>query len=943
MATKSFYIIDGHAQIYRAYFAPFRDLTSPTGEPTKATFVFTQMLLNLVETRKPDYLAMVIDAAGDEGVFRKQIDPNYKATRKPRPDDFGPQEARILQICRDAGLPIYFVPAYEADDVLATMAKRLGGQGYETFLVTKDKDLRQVLDDHTRMYDVHTNDVTDPATMEAKLGYTPAEAIDVQTLMGDAIDNVPGVPGVGEKTAVKLVKKYGSAAAILDHLDELTPKLREGFAAFKEKMDITRQLVTLHTNVTVDFNPDDCKFTGLNTDALRSHLTHLGFTSLLKRLGDGTIPAAAPRVSAGLLPRFEADLFGNQVAVKQPAPAATADDAVPPPEGPPCETAADCSYHLVATDEQFAAFLAELKQQKRFAFDTETDDLGAMKSNLVGMSFSWAKGTGHYVPTKGPEGQPHVPAETVLAAVKPILEDATVQKVGHNIKYDLLVMRNVGIDVKGVALDSMIAAFLLDSSRMQYGMDRLALDLLNFRKVATEELIGKGKSQTTMDKVDLAKVAAYASEDADVTLRLADLLDERLNGFPDLRKLADDMETPLIDVLAEMEFNGVAVDGAVLKEQSGVLGTRIDELRQKIADAAGGIVFNPDSPKQLADVLFTQLKLPPGKKTKTGYSTDVQVLERLAEKHPVPKLILDYRSLMKLKNTYLDNLTDEINPRTGRIHGHFNQTGAGTGRLSMSDPNLQNIPIRTDEGRRIRLAFVPGDRDHNVLLGVDYSQIELRLLAHFTQEPALLRAFAADEDVHKTVAAEVFGVPLESVTREQRSQAKTVNFGIIYGVSAFGLSSRIEGLNYAAATELITTYNKRFPTIQDFFKKCVADAQANGYVETILGRRRPIPDIHSGVIQQRNYAERAAINSVVQGSAADLIKRAMVNLYRRMRRDQMQSKLLLQVHDELVFETPEAVVEAEAAVIREEMSGAMTLTVPLKADAGWGKDWASAK
>ena len=401
------------------------------------------------------------------------------------------------------------------------------------------------------------------------------------------------------------------------------------------------------------------------------------------------------------------------------------------------------------------------------------------------------------------------------------------------------------------------------------------------------------------------------------------------------------METPLIDVLAEMEFNGVAVDSSVLREQSAVMGARIDELRLAVMTAAG-FEFNPDSPKQLAEALFTKLKLPPGKKTKTGYSTDVQVLEKLAEKHPVPKLVLDYRSLMKLKNTYLDNLTEDILP-DGRIHGHFNQTGAGTGRLSMSDPNLQNIPIRTDEGRRIRLAFVPGDREKNVLLGVDYSQIELRLLAHFTQEPALLRAFAADEDVHRTVAAEVFGVPLESVTRDQRAQAKTVNFGIIYGVSAFGLSNRIEGLNFAAATELITTYNKRFPAIQEFFKKCVADAQRDGYVSTILGRRRPIPDIHSGVIQQRNYAERAAINSVVQGSAADLIKKAMVSLHARMRTERMQSKLLLQVHDELVFETPEAVVAAEAAVIQQEMAGAMTLTVPLKADAGWGKDWAAAK
>ena len=947
---KSFYIIDGHAQIYRAYFAPFRDLTSPTGEPTKATFVFTQMLLNLVEGRKPDYLAMVIDAAGDEGVFRKQIDPNYKATRKPRPDDFGPQEARILQICRDAGLPIFFKNGFEADDLIATMATQLTGRGYETFLVSKDKDLRQVLDDSTRMYDVHTDEEMDPKKLEEKLGFTPAEAVDVQTLMGDAIDNVPGVPGVGEKTAVKLIKKYGSAEAVLKHLDELTPKLREGFEQFAQKMSTTRKLVTLCKDVEFEFNPDDCKFTGLNTDALRSHLTHLGFTSLLRRLGgeDKATPAAptAPRTNAGLLPRFQDNLFGG--LTDSPAPDSPPDDNggpgtdVPPVACPPAESASSCSYHLVATPDQFADFLSDLKKQKRFAFDTETDDLGAMKSNLIGMSFSWKKGFGYYLPVRGPAGQTVLDAKKILPVLKPILENAAIEKVGHNIKYDLLVMRNVGIDIRGVVLDSMIAAFLLDSSRMQYGIDRLAMDLLNFKKVATVELLGKGKTQVSMDKIDLPRVAAYASEDADITLRLSDLLADRLLTVPALRSLADDLETPLIDVLTEMEFNGIAVDADVLKEQSGVLGTRIDELRLKIM-AAAGFDFNPDSPKQLAEVLFEKLKLPTGKKTKTGYSTDVQVLERLAEKHEVPKLVLDYRSLVKLKNTYLDNLTEYRNPRTGRIHGNFNQTGAGTGRLSMSDPNLQNIPIRTDEGRRIRLAFVPGDPVNNVLLGVDYSQIELRLLAHFTQDPKLLRAFELDEDIHKAVAAEVFGTPLDQVTREQRNYAKTINFGIIYGVSAFGLSSRIEGLSFAAAGELITTYNKRFPTIQQFFKKCVADAQATGYVETILGRRRPIPDITSGVINLRNYAERAAINSVVQGSAADLIKKAMVNLHRRMGRESMRSKLLLQVHDELIFETPADVVEKEAAIIQEEMANAMTLSVPLKAEAGWGKNWADAK
>ncbi len=476
---------------------------------------------------------------------------------------------------------------------------------------------------------------------------------------------------------------------------------------------------------------------------------------------------------------------------------------------------------------------------------------------------------------------------------------------------------------------------------MQYGIDRLALDLINFRKVATEELIGKGKNQTTMDKVDLTRIAGYASEDADVTLRLANLLDERLAEYPDLRKLSDDLETPLIDVLAEMEFNGIAVDKSVLQEQSGVLGTRIDELRGKIT-AAAGFEFNPDSPKQLAEALFTQLKLTPVKKNKTGYSTDVFVLEKLAEKHPVPQLILDYRSLVKLKNTYLDNLGEDV-LADGRIHGHFNQAGAGTGRLSMSDPNLQNIPIRTDEGRRIRLAFVPGDAERNVLLAVDYSQIELRILAHFTREPALLKAFAEDQDIHRAVAAEVYNVPLADVSREQRNYAKTINFGIIYGVSAFGLANRIDGLNTRAAQELIDVYNKRFPGIEKFSADAIQTAREKGYVETILGRRRPITEINSSIVAARKGAERAAGNTIIQGSAADLIKVAMVRLYRRMRTEQMQSKLLLQVHDELVFETPADVVAAEAEVIKAEMAAAMTLAVPLKAEAGWGKNWADAK
>ena len=476
---------------------------------------------------------------------------------------------------------------------------------------------------------------------------------------------------------------------------------------------------------------------------------------------------------------------------------------------------------------------------------------------------------------------------------KPILEDPKIQKVGHNIKYDMLVMRQNGVNIQGISLDTMVAAFVLDSSRMQYGIDRLALDYLNIKKIPTSDLIGKGVKQISMRVVDLKRIAAYASEDADVALRLADLFESKLKEVPSLKKLCDEVETPLIDVLVEMEANGIAIDPAVLKEQSEVLAVRIDELRKKIFEAAG-FEFNPDSPKQLQEVLFNRLQLSPVKKTKTGHSTDVEVLEKLADKHPVPKLILEYRSLVKLKNTYLDNLTDFVNPKTGRIHASFNQIGAATGRISCSDPNLQNIPIRTDEGRRIRLAFVPGDRKKNVLLTADYSQIELRVLAHFTKEPALLRAFEADEDIHRAVAAEVFGVAPEKVTREQRAQAKIVNFGIIYGVSAFGLARRIEGLTVPAAAELIAAYNKRFPSILKFLNQCVMEAQSQGYVETILGRCRPILEIQSNVLAIRNAGERMAINSVVQGSAADLIKIAMNNIHTRIKKENRPSKMLLQ-------------------------------------------------
>ncbi len=929
MPNKSFYNTHATPQLSRPSFAPFRDLPGPGGGPTKGTFVFTQWLINLIENRKPDYLAMAIDS-GDETVFRREFYPDYKAHRPPPPPDLLPQEKRILQIVHDANIPIFAKPGFEADDIIATMARRLTKQGFDTVIVSKDKDLRQLLDDHTQLYDVQADKFMNPARLAAEYGYTPAQAIDIQTLMGDAVDNVPGIPGVGETTAAKLIAAHGSVEGILKNLDQLTPKLRENVQKHAATLPIARRLVTLKDDVEVDFDPEKCQFHGLPVAAIRPHLEHLGFTSLLKKFSDSSAAPAPAKLKPASLPP-DAGLFGSLAETAAPA-APTA----------PIETAEGSDYRLVHTPEQFEKFLTELRAQKRFAFDTETDALGAMASEPVGMSFSWQHRTGWYIAIAGPAGSQFLDRESVLSKLKPILENPKIKKIGHNIKYDLLVMRQAGVNMRGVELDTMIAAFLLDASRLQFGIDRLALDLLNFRKVPTSDLIGSGKAQISMRLVDLDRIAAYASEDADIALRLADLLGARLREIPALQKLSDEVETPLIDVLVEMEANGISVDPSILKEQSEVLATRVEELRKKIFQSAC-FEFNPDSPKQLQDVLFNRLKLPIIKRTKTGPSTDVEVLEKLSDKHDCPRLILDYRSLVKLKNTYLDNLTDYVNPRTHRIHASFNQVGAATGRISCSDPNLQNIPIRTDEGRRIRLAFVPGDRGKNVLLTADYSQMELRVLAHFTQEPALLSAFEADEDIHRAVAAEVFSVPLDQVTRDQRGQAKTINFGIIYGVTAYGLARRIEGLTVQSAADLIARYNKRFPSIQSFLDKCVMEARTQGYVETILGRRRPIPEINSGIVSIRNMGERMAINSVVQGSAADLMKIAMNNVHRRLKSKNHPSRILLQVHDELVFETPADSAQSEAGFIRHEMTSAMKLKVPLKVDVGWGKNWQEVK
>ncbi len=929
---QTFYIIDGHAQIFRAYYAPFRPLSSPTGEPTKATYVFVQLLLNLIDQQKPDYLVMVVDS-GKKDVFRSQIYPQYKTNRSAPPEDFKPQEERILRMVADAGIPVIAIPGYEADDIMATLACRLAESDFKVVLVSKDKDLRQLVNDKVVMYDPQGGGkTTTAADIERECGYPPAKAIEVQTLMGDSIDNIPGVPGVGEKTAAKLIQKYGSVEEVVRHADELTPKLRENLLASAEVLNISRQLVTLRCDVPLDIDLQTCRFEGVSNEGLRKHFIELGFTNLLKRVGGEEAPAPAPVARPD--DAFATDLFGTP----QETPAQTKKQE----EASQLKTTADCDYRLVNTPKLLEAFVAELQQQKEFAFDTETDDLGAMCSNIVGMSFSWREGTGYYLPVVGPAGAEVLPLDLVLERIKPILEDPAIAKFGHNHKYDALVMRKLGVRVRGLKMDSMIAAFVLDSSRDSFGIDRLTAQLLGIRKIATAELIGSGRRQISMKQVELPLITRYAAEDADICLRLCHLFAKQLADQPQLAKLHDELETPLVDVLTTMEFNGVCVDPSVLREQSAVLAEKVEKLRERMIELAG-VSFNPDSPRQLAEVLFDRMHLPVLKKNKTGPSTDVEVLEKLAIDHELPRVALEHRTLVKLKNTYLDTLEQFINSGTRRIHASFSQIGAETGRLSCNEPNLQNIPIRTDEGRAIRLAFVPQDRQRDVLLTADYSQIELRVLAHLTGEPALIAAFEADQDIHTAVAAQVFGVEPDQVTREQRARAKVINFGIIYGISAFGLARRIEGLDRNSAQQLIDAYNARFPSIQKFMKACVQQAREHGYVETIMHRRRYLPQVHAPIVAQRKAAERMAINSVVQGSAADLIKMAMVNIQRRIESEDRPLRMLLQVHDELVFEVPRDQVEQQAQFVREEMEGAVKLRVPLRVSVGWGANWQEGK
>jgi len=910
---------------------------------------------------RPDYVAVAIDVSGDTQTVRSAIDAEYKANRPPPPEDLPQQVERCISILEAIGVPVLGKERYEADDVIATLARELAGE-VNMRVVSKDKDLKQLLhpaEDSRRgsfeLYDIHHDEVITAENLFDEFGVSPAQWRDVLALAGDTVDNIPGVEGIGPKTAAKLIAEWDTLDRLLDNADKIKGKRGERIREADGILERSKQLVTLIDDVDVRLDLDAAAFDRLRPEALMPILKELGFNryqdELKKLLGEdaqaaGEIegkPAAAPtlkkdKAQGGL---FDAREDEHDGAASQRG-----------------------EYAIVRTKTELKKLCTALKKAELIAIDTETTSLRPMRADLCGLSFAIEEGKAWYVPVRSPEPDAHLDEATVLEAVRPILEDGSIPKTGHNLKYDLLVLRRAGVELAGVAFDTMVASYLIDASRSSHSMDALSLALLGRENISIKTLIGTGKKQKRFDEVPLEQAAPYAAEDADVSLQLHGVMSPQIEAMG-LDELLRDVEVPLIDVLAELEWNGILVDPKELEKQEERLTKRITTLKDEIQDeamATCGRTFEPDSPKQLAGILFNKpdaadagLGIRPLKRGKTGPSTDAEVLEKLSQdttiQSPLPKLILEYRQLTKLVNTYLVSLREEINPETKRIHASFNQTGAATGRLSSSDPNLQNIPIRTEIGREIRRAFVaPRGR---VLIAGDYSQIELRILAHLSEDPALIAAFEAGEDIHRAVAAQIHDVSPEKVTREQRDGAKMVNFGIIYGVTAYGLGRRL-GIGNTEAGEIIEGYKKRFAGITTFLEECIEQARSNGYVETMLKRRRPITEIDAKNPSRRSLAERMAINSVVQGSAADLIKLAMVDLHARLSpyaahlRDGEQPeiegvRMLLQIHDELVFEADTKNAEPAKALIEERMQGAMDLRVPLVVEASVASNWYEGK
>lgn len=955
--SGSLYLLDTHGLIFQMFHGISGNMSAPDGRPTNAVFGVTRALMELYD-HGADYLIAVFDAPGP--TFRNELSAEYKAHRPPPPPDLLIQEPMIHQVLNAMRIPILKMPGFEADDILATLAVEGAERGLEVFLCTSDKDCRQLLSERVRIRNLRKGESFDAENLLKEWGVRPEQVVDFQALVGDSVDNVKGVPGCGPKTAAKWLQAYQTLEGVIANAQNVGgPKLREALlqAIADGSLEQSRKLVRLDTAVPLVRDWEAWKRRDWDGQQLLALFQEFDFRGFAGRVRNTLASSGRQKNSDVLTIVAEASPAPSRAKPAKPTKAAkttkgvternlfsdTEDvtDAVDFDFGANVPTPEWIThYHLIDDSQKFSAFLTDLKAQQRLSFDLETTHLDPLRGDIVGYAFSWKESEAYYLPVRGPEGSQRLDPDTTLAALKPVFEDATVAKVNQNIKYDRLALRNAGVHLQGVRGDPMVADYLLHSGERTHNLDDMTRRYFQHENISITELIGKGKNQTTIDMVPIGKVKDYAAEDADTAFRLAEKLEPEL-APAGLRTLYDELEIPLIEVLAEMEFNGVRLDVGFLKALSVEMGEQLTAL-ETTAHALAEKPFNLASPKQLREILFDQMQLPVQKRTGTTSepSTDQESLERLAALgHALPRTLIEYRQVAKLKGTYVDALPVLVHPRTGRLHTSFNQTVATTGRLSSSDPNLQNIPARTEQGKQIRQAFLP--RENWVLLSADYSQVELRFLAHFSADDSLIQAFQEDRDIHTRVAAEIFKLPEDQVSSEQRRMAKTVNFGVIYGMSAHGLATRLS-MPKREAGEFIDSYFQRFSKVLAYQDAVLTQARTRGYVATILGRRRYFNTDTirpNSIYQARAAAEREAINMEIQGSAADLMKQAMLNVYRRLNSERFQAKLLLTVHDELVLECPPEEVTKVAAVVQEEMSQAMTLQVPLKVDVAAGPNW----
>ena len=924
---KTLFLLDAMALIYRAHFAFSKNpRINSKGLNTGAPFGFTNSLFEIIDKRKPTHIAVAFDTSAP--TFRHVQFPEYKANRDETPEDIKIGTPIVKDIVRAFNIPVLELDGFEADDIIGTFAKKASKEGFEVFMMTPDKDYGQLVEEHVYLYKPafmgNAVDVMGIPEILAKWDIERIDqVVDMLGLQGDSVDNIPGIPGVGPKTASKLLKQYGTVEEIVKHAHELKGKLGEKVAAFGDQGLLSKELARINTEVPIEFNSEEMKYEGPNVEALTKVFEELEFRTTLKRVLGGGTPSksAKPKPAAS----EQMGLFGDS------APVLEAEVEQPEEKASIANTEHD--YQLIDTPQLRKRLIKYLLLQDEICFDTETDNLEAIEANLVGLAFSYQKGEAFYVPTP----QDRMETQAIVDEFKPVFEKDDLTIIAQNAKYDIQIMKNYGIEIKSKIFDTMLAHYLVDPDT-RHNMDVLAENYLNYTPVSITELIGKkGVKQGNMKDVPVHQVVEYAGEDADITLQLKQVLapkisEERINS------LLNDVEIPLMRVLAEIEYNGVRIDTDVLAKMSKELEEESAKAQAEIFEMAGE-EFNVASPKQLGVILFDKMKLvDKPKKTKTGqYATGEDILSKLAVEHDIARRILEFREYQKLKSTYVDALPNMVSPVDGLVHTDYRQAVAATGRLSSNNPNLQNIPIRTEKGREIRKAFIPRDEDH-VLMAADYSQIELRIVAAFAEDESMIEAFKSGRDIHATTASKVFNIPLEEVDREMRSKAKGVNFGLIYGISAFGLAQNI-GISRTEAQEIISAYFNEFPGVKRYMDEQVNKAREHTFVETILGRRRYLRDIHSKNMTVRGHAERNAINAPIQGSAADMIKIAMINIHQWMKAEKLKSKMIMQVHDELVFDVHKSELEIMKKKVPELMMDAIKLDVPMDVEVGVGENW----